>query len=248
MRPMQGKAAIITGGGRGIGRAIALVLAEAGVNVTVAVSRDLDAAESVASEVRDRGSRAMAIRCDVSQWCQVESLVDATLREFGQLDFMINNAGITRDTLLLRMDDDAWDAVMEVNLKGVFHGTRAALKPMLKQRYGRIVNMTSVIGISGNAGQANYAAAKAGIIGFTRAAAKEVASRGITVNAIAPGYIETHMTASLSAELREQVLKRIPLGRLGTPEDVAGVVAFLCSDASAYMTAQVIVVDGGMIT
>ncbi len=244
---MRGKAAIVTGGGRGIGRATVLALAEQGVDVAVAVGRDLRAAEEVAAGARERGGRAFVRQADVASWEQVESLVQATLEQFGRLDFMVNNAGITRDSLLLRMDDDAWDAVLDVNLKGVFHGTKAAIRPMLRQKSGRIVNVSSVLGLTGNAGQANYCAAKAGIIGLTRATAKEVASRGITVNAVAPGFIETRMTAELPAGVAEELRKRIPLGRLGTPEDVAGVIVFLCSDASAYMTGQVLVVDGGMI-
>lgn len=244
---MQGKTAIVTGGGRGIGRAIALAFADAGVNVAVSVSRDIDAAETVAAEARDRGVQALARKADASRWEEVESLVAETVQQFGSLDFMINNAGITRDGLLLRMDGAAWDAVLDVNLKGVFHGTKAAIRPMLRQKSGRIVNISSVIGITGQAGQANYAAAKAGVIGLSKATAKEVASRGITVNVVAPGYIVTKMTEEFPPAMTEAILARIPLGRLGQPEDVAGVVTFLCSDASAYMTGQVLVVDGGMI-
>jgi 3-oxoacyl-[acyl-carrier protein] reductase len=244
---MRGKVAIVTGGGRGIGRATALALAAAGADVAVAVSRDLDAAAQVAGEAREHGVRAIACRTDVSRWEEVEALVGATLDAFGRLDCMINNAGITRDSLLLRMDDATWDAVLDVNLKGAFHGTRAALKPMLRQRSGRIVNVTSVVGLSGNPGQANYSAAKAGMIGLTKATAREVASRGITVNAVAPGYIETKMTAELPPAAAEELKKRIPLGRLGAPEDVAGAILFLCSEAASYVTGQVLVVDGGML-
>lgn len=243
---MRGKAAVVTGGGRGIGRAAALALAEAGVNVVISVSRDLDAAETVAAEARDRGVQAIARRADVSDWGQTEALVQETVQTFGSIDFMINNAGVTRDTLLVRMDDETWDAVLDVNLKGVFHGTKAALRPMMKQRSGRIVNVTSILGLVGNAGQANYCAAKAGVIGFTRATAREVASRSINVNAIAPGFIETQMTEKLPAGAMEELLKRIPLGRTGTAEEVAAAILFLCSDAAAYITGQVLVIDGGM--
>lgn len=243
---MQGKTAIVTGGGRGIGRATALALADAGVNVAIAVSRDVESASRTAAEARERGVRAFARQTDVSRWEEVEALVQATLDEFGSLDLLINNAGVTRDTLLLRMDDDAWDAVLDTNLKGVFHGTKAALRPMLRQRSGRIVNVASVLGLTGNPGQANYCAAKAGIMGFTRATAKEVASRGITINAVAPGYIETQMTANLPPAATEELMRRIPLGRQGKPEEVAGAILFLCSDAAAYVTGQVLVIDGGL--
>jgi len=243
---VRGKTAIITGGGRGIGRATALALAEAGVNLALAVSRDLQSAERVAGEARERGVRAFARRTDVSRWEEVEALVQAAIDEFGSLDIMINNAGVTRDTLVLRMDEQAWDTVLDVNLKGVFHGTKAVLRPMLRQRSGRIVNVASVLGITGNPGQANYCAAKAGILGFTRATAKEVASRGITVNAIAPGYIETQMTAELPPAATEELMRRIPLGRQGKPEEVAGAILFLCSEAAAYITGQTLVIDGGL--
>jgi 3-oxoacyl-[acyl-carrier protein] reductase len=236
----------VTGAGRGIGRATALALAQAGVNVAVAVSRDLEAAERVAGEAREAGVQAFAQRVDVREREAVEALVQAAMERFGSLDVMINNAGVTRDTLLLRMDEDAWDEVLDVNLKGVFHGTRAALRPMLKQRAGRIVNVSSILGLTGNPGQANYCAAKAGILGLTRATAKEVASRGITVNAVAPGYIQTQMTEKLPAAATEELLKRIPMGRQGTPEEVAAAILFLCSEAASYMTGQVLVLDGGM--
>jgi 3-oxoacyl-[acyl-carrier protein] reductase len=243
---LAGRSAIVTGAGRGIGRAIALALADAGADVALTVSRDLEAAERVAAEVRDRGRRALARRADASDSGAVDSVFEQVLAEFGRLDVLVNNAGITRDRLLLRMDEADWDAVLDVNLKGVFHGTKAAVKTMLRQRSGRIVNVTSVLGLVGNAGQANYCAAKAGILGFTRAVAKEVAGRNITVNAVAPGYIETQMTAALPPAAAEELVKRIPMGRLGQPEDVAGAVLFLCSDAAAYVTGQVLVVDGGM--
>jgi 3-oxoacyl-[acyl-carrier protein] reductase len=245
---LDGKVALVTGGGRGIGQAVAVALAGAGADVCVAVSRDVSAAEAVAEEVRGKGRRALAQQADVSQSDQAEALVARTVEELGRIDLLVNNAGITRDGLIMRMSDEDWDAVLNVNLKGTFHCTRAALKRMVRQRSGRIVNITSVMGITGNAGQANYAASKAGVIGLTRSTAKEVGSRGITCNAVAPGWIQTRMTEGLSEEITTQVLKQIPLGRLGEPEDVAGLVLFLCSDAASYITGQVIVVDGGLIT
>jgi 3-oxoacyl-[acyl-carrier protein] reductase len=241
---LEGKVAVVTGGGRGIGRAVALALAEAGADVAVAVSRDLEAAEAVAEEVRGRGRRALARRADVASAEAAEALVGAAVLELGRID---NNAGITRDGFLLRMSEEDWRAVLDVNLGGAFHCTKAAVKRMLRQRSGRIVNVTSIMGITGNAAQANYSAAKAGMIGLTKATAKEVGSRGITCNAVAPGWIRTQMTAGLPPELAEQVLKQVPLGRLGEPEDVAGLVVFLCSDAASYITGQTIVVDGGLI-
>jgi 3-oxoacyl-[acyl-carrier protein] reductase len=244
---LEGKVAVVTGGGRGIGRAVALALAEAGADVAVAVSRDLEAAEAVAEEVRGRGRRALARRADVASAEAAEALVGAAVLELGRIDILVNNAGITRDGFLLRMSEEDWRAVLDVNLGGAFHCTKAAVKRMLRQRSGRIVNVTSIMGITGNAAQANYSAAKAGMIGLTKATAKEVGSRGITCNAVAPGWIRTQMTAGLPPELAEQVLKQVPLGRLGEPEDVAGLVVFLCSDAASYITGQTIVVDGGLI-
>jgi 3-oxoacyl-[acyl-carrier protein] reductase len=244
---LEGKAALVTGGGRGIGRAIALGLAEAGVDVCVAVSRDLDAAESVAAEVREKGRRAIARRADVASSEEAEGLVAATVEEFGKIDILVNCAGITKDTLLLRMSDSDWDQVLNVNLKGAFNCVRSAIKRMVRQRSGRIINITSVMGITGNAGQANYSASKAGMIGLTKSVAKEVGSRGITCNAVAPGWIKTQMTSHLSQEIEAAALKQIPLGRLGEPEDIAAPVVFLCSDAASYITGQVLVVDGGLI-
>jgi 3-oxoacyl-[acyl-carrier protein] reductase len=244
---LAGRCAVVTGGGRGIGRAVALALAAAGADVAVAGSRDVEAVEAVAAEVRGLGRGALARLCDVRDGAAAEELIAAAVAELGRIDILVNNAGITRDGLLMRMSDDDWDAVLEVNLKGAFHCTRSALRRMVRQRSGRIVNITSVMGLVGNAGQGNYAAAKAGLIGLTKATAKEVGSRGITCNAVAPGWIRTRMTAGLPEEVSGQVLKQIPLGRLGEPEDVAGLVAFLCSDAAAYITGQVIVVDGGLI-
>jgi 3-oxoacyl-[acyl-carrier protein] reductase len=245
---LGGRTAIVTGGGRGIGRAIALALAAAGADVAVAVSRDLAAAEEVAGEVRALGRRATARRADVSQAEQAEELVAATVHEFGKVDILVNNAGITRDGLIMRMSESDWDAVIDINLKGTFHCTKAAVRRMVRQRSGRIVNITSVMGITGNGGQANYAASKAGMIGLTKSTAKEVGSRGITCNAVAPGWVRTQMTESLPEELSRRALEQIPLGRLGEPEDVAGLVVFLASDAASYITGQVIVVDGGLIS
>ncbi|MFN3652922.1 MAG: 3-oxoacyl-[acyl-carrier-protein] reductase [Armatimonadota bacterium] len=244
---LEGKVALVTGGGRGIGRAIALGLAQAGADVAVAVSREIDAAETVAEEIRGLGRRALALKADVSSADEAEGLVAQTVEQLGRIDFLVNNAGITKDGLIMRMSEADWDAVIQVNLKGTFNCSKAAVKRMVRQRSGRIVNVTSVMGITGNAGQANYAASKAGIIGLTKSTAKEVGSRGITCNAVAPGWIRTRMTEALPQDLAEKVLPQIPLGRLGEPEDVAGVVTFLCSDAAAYVTGQVLVVDGGLI-
>ena len=244
---LTGKAAVVTGGGRGIGRAVALALADAGADVAVAVSRDVAAAEAVAEEIRAKGRRALARQADVASGEEAEALVAAAVNELGRIDFLVNNAGVTRDGMLMRMSEQDWDTVVDVNLKGTFHCTRAALKRMVRQRSGRIVNITSIVGITGNAGQANYAASKAGIIGLTKATAKEVGSRSITCNAVAPGFVKTQMTAELPEEIMAGVLKQVSLGRLGEPDDIAGTVVFLCSDAASYITGQVVVVDGGLI-
>jgi 3-oxoacyl-[acyl-carrier protein] reductase len=244
---LEGKVALVTGGGRGIGRAIALALADAGADVAVVVSRDISAAESVAEEIRAKGRQALARKTDVSDGAATEELVTAVVAELGRIDILVNNAGITRDGLIMRMSEEDWDAVLDVNLKGTFNCTKAAVKRMVRQRSGRIVNVTSIMGITGNGGQANYAASKAGIIGLTKSTAKEVGSRGITCNAVAPGWIQTQMTEHLPATIAEQVLKQVSLGRLGQPEDIAGAVLFLCSEASSYITGQVLVVDGGLI-
>ena len=244
---LTGKAALVTGGGRGIGRAIARELAAAGAAVTVNYRGNSAAAEETAAAIVAAGGEATAARADVGDADQVEAMVKAAIARHGRLDILVNNAGITRDTLLLRMKDEDFDQVLATNLRGVFLCTRAVLRQMSKQRAGRIVNITSVIGLIGNAGQANYAAAKAGVIGFTRATAREIAARNVTVNAVAPGFIETEMTDVLGEETRRAILESIPLGRLGQPEEVARLVTFLASDAAAYITGQTFSVDGGMV-
>jgi 3-oxoacyl-[acyl-carrier protein] reductase len=243
---LSGKAALVTGGSRGIGRAVALALASCGARVVVNYKSNAGAAEEVVRAIRDAGGEAAGVQGDVAASGDAERLIAATLEQFGRIDLLVNNAGITRDTLLLRMKDDDFDQVIGTNLRSVYLCTRAALKPMLKQRSGAIVNMTSVVGLVGNAGQANYAAAKAGIVGFTKSAAKEVASRNIRVNAVAPGFIETDLTSTLGGETMTTITQSIPLGRLGTPEDVAAMVCFLASDLASYCTGQTFTVDGGM--
>jgi 3-oxoacyl-[acyl-carrier protein] reductase len=246
---LEGKKAIVTGagrGGRGIGAGIAAALAQAGADVIVTARTNIADAEAVAQAVTSLGRHGIAVTCDVSDSASVESLFERAKSEWGRVDILVNNAGITKDGLLLRMTDDAWDSVLDANLKGTFLCTRAAAKLMVKQRAGRIINITSVMGQVGNPGQANYSASKAGIIGFTRTVARELGSRSITVNAVAPGFIETLMTDAMTGDLRDGALGKIPLGRLGTPEDVGSIVAFLASDAASYITGQTITVDGGM--
>jgi 3-oxoacyl-[acyl-carrier protein] reductase len=244
-RRLQGQVAIVTGASRGIGRAIALALGAEGANVAVNYASSSAAAEAVVAEITGLGAGAIALQGDVSQPEQVDALFNAVMEKWSRVDVLVNNAGITRDTLMLRMKPEDWQSVIDLNLSGVFYCTKAASKIMLKQRSGRIVNITSVVGLMGNAGQVNYSAAKAGVIGMTKASAKELASRGITVNAVAPGFIATDMTHDLKAD---DILKFIPLGRYGQPEEVAGLVRFLAADpAAAYITGQVMNVDGGMV-
>lgn len=243
---LSDRVAIVTGGGRGIGRAIALKLAGVGATVVINDFGDSAPADGVVEEIRAMNRRSLAVMADVSSTADVEKLVATTIDNYQQVDILVNNAGITRDQLLLRMSDEDWDTVMNVNLKSVFLCTRAVLKHMVRQRRGRIINIASIVGIVGNAGQANYAAAKAGIIGFTRTVAKEVASRGITANAIAPGFIDTKMTEQLGDKQKQELQSRIPLGYLGSPRDVAEAVAFLATEEARYITGQVLSVDGGM--
>ncbi|PZD93292.1 beta-ketoacyl-ACP reductase [Paenibacillus sambharensis] len=243
---LEGKKALVTGASRGIGRAIAVALAEAGADVAVNYAGSEGAAAETAAAVEALGRRALLIKGDVGKADAFESMVKEVLEAFGSLDILVNNAGITRDNLIMRMKEEEFDQVIETNLKGVFNGIKAVTRPMMKQRSGRIINISSVVGAVGNPGQANYVAAKAGVIGLTKASARELASRGITVNCVAPGFIATDMTDKLSAETRDQLSGQIPLARLGQPEDIASAVRFLASDAAAYMTGQTIHVDGGM--
>lgn len=240
------RAAIVTGGSRGIGRSIALHLAEQGAAVVLA-GRSSAPLEQVAQEIRSQGGQALPVTCDVTSNDDVERLMAEALDSFGKIDILVNNAGITRDGLLMRMSEEDWDDVLNTNLKGMFRCTKAVLRPMLKARSGRIINISSIVGLMGNAGQANYAAAKAAVLGFTKSVAREVASRGITVNAVAPGYIDTEMTAALGPEQQQKLLSGIPLGRMGRPEDIAYAVAFLAGDEAAYITGQRLVVDGGLV-
>ena len=242
----EGKVAVVTGGARGIGRALTEAFAREGAKVVIS-GRDEAALEEARGAVTASGAEAIAVRADVSQEADADALCDRALEAFGRADILVNNAGVTRDGLLLRMKDADWEQVLGTNLTGAFHCIRAFAKPMMKQRWGRIVNVSSVVGLTGNAGQANYAASKAGLLGLTKAVAKELASRHITVNAVAPGFIETAMTDALTEKVREGLMTQIPMGRLGKPGDVASAVAFLCSEDAAYVTGQVLTVDGGMV-
>jgi 3-oxoacyl-[acyl-carrier protein] reductase len=246
MKQLENQIAVITGAGRGIGRAIALKFAAEGADV-VCVSRTEENSEKVANEVRALGRKAWAHAVDVADANSVNPAVEKILAECGRVDILVNNAGVTRDGLLMRMSDEDWDTVLDTNLKGAFLITKAFNRTMLKQRAGRIINIASVAGLIGNAGQCNYAASKAGLIGFTKSAAREFASRGVTVNAIAPGFTETDMTAELKPELKEQVVKQIPLGKFGQAEDIANAALYLAAASGRYVTGQVLAVDGGMV-
>ncbi|RID87206.1 3-oxoacyl-[acyl-carrier-protein] reductase [Peribacillus asahii] len=244
---LEGKKVLVTGASRGIGREIALELARLGADVAVNYAGSEAKANEVVDQIKALGREAMAIQCDVANSESVAEMVKATIEQFGRLDILVNNAGITRDNLLMRMKESEWDDVINTNLKGVFLCTKAVTRQMMKQRSGRIINIASIVGVSGNAGQANYVAAKAGVIGLTKTSAKELAPRGITVNAIAPGFISTDMTDELTEEIQQAMLQQIPLARFGDPKDIASVAAFLASDASRYMTGQTLHVDGGMV-
>ncbi|MGI6586705.1 MAG: 3-oxoacyl-[acyl-carrier-protein] reductase [Gracilibacteraceae bacterium] len=244
---LKGKTAVVTGGSRGIGRAIALELASKGANVAVNYTKNSAAADAVVEEIKAMGKLGIAVKADVSSISEVENLVIEVLNTFGSIDILVNNAGITRDNLIVRMTEKEFDDVIDTNLKGAFICTKAVSRVMIKQKSGKIINVSSVIGIVGNSGQSNYAAAKAGLIGFTKSMAKELAKRGINVNAVAPGFVQTDMTSSLPEKVKEEFIKSIPLMRIGKPEDIAKGVAFLASEYSDYITGQVINIDGGMV-
>ncbi len=243
---LDGEKALVTGASRGIGKAIAIRLATEGVSVGVNYNASEQEAAKVVDEIQSLGGKAIILKCSVADSLEVQSLIQAAEDKLGGLDILVNNAGITKDNLIMRLPEEGGDQVIDTNLKGAFLCTKAALRSMVRQRSGRIINMSSVVAITGNVGQSNYTAAKAGLIGFTKTVAKEVASRGITVNAIAPGFIETQMVDAISSQLQQKILERIPLGYFGTPEDVAGVVAFLASEDARYVTGQVIGIDGGL--
>jgi 3-oxoacyl-[acyl-carrier protein] reductase len=244
---LEGKVAVVTGAARGIGFAIAELLARRGANVTIA-DMQYDSAQSAATSIETTYSRkTLALSVNVAEMESAKSMIERVISEYGRLDILVNNAGITRDTLILRMEEADWDAVINVNLKGAFNCSKAAVRQMMKQRYGRIINISSVSGQAGQIGQTNYSASKAGLIGFTKALAREVASRQITVNAVAPGFVPTALTEVLAPELKEMILKATPLGRMGKPEEIASAVVFLASEEAAYITGQVLAVDGGMV-
>ena len=243
---LEGKTALITGGAKGIGKRITEVLAEYGAAVAINYSGSEDAAKELADKINQSGGRAITYKCNVAEFDKTAEMIDYVIKEFGHIDILVNNAGITKDGLMLRMTDEDFDRVIDVNLKGTFNCTKYVSKYMLKQKSGKIINISSVVGLSGNAGQVNYSASKAGIIGITKSAAKELSSRGITVNAVAPGYVDTDMTKVLSDNIRNEILKNIPLQRMGNVEDISNCVAFLASEDASYITGQVISVDGGM--
>ena len=246
MFSLTDKVAIVTGASRGIGKVIAQVFANAGAHV-VCVARSEDAIKSLADEINTNGGSASHVACDISDGDAFSSMISGTAKEKRKLDILVNNAGITQDNLLMRMKEEEWDTVLNINWKGAFHGMKAAVRPMMKNRSGRIINITSIVGLTGNPGQANYAASKAGLIGLSQSVAKEVATRGITVNCIAPGWIGTDMTDELSEEVKEEFLSRIPANRIGSPEDIAHAALFLASDEASYITGQTITVDGGRV-
>ena len=244
---LMGKTAVVTGGSRGIGRAICIELAKQGANVVVNFSGSEAKAKAVVEEIEALGPKAIAIQANVADSASVDSMMKQALEAFGSIDILVNNAGITRDNLLMRMKEQEWDDVIDTNLQGVFLCTKAVTRQMMKQRAGRIINISSIVGVAGNPGQANYVAAKAGVIGLTKTTAQELASRNILVNAIAPGFITTEMTDALPEELKESMLKHIPLAKLGQPEDIAKAVAFFASDSASYITGQTLHIDGGMV-
>lgn len=244
---LKGKTAIITGGSRGIGKACAIYLAKQGADIVFNYSNNSSMAEETADEIKNLGVKVQAVKADVKSSQDIDYLFNQALENFNSIDILVNNAGITRDTLLIRMKEEDWDTVLDINLKGVYLTCKAAAKHMMKKRQGKIINISSVVGITGNPGQANYAASKAGIIGFSKSIAKELAPRGILVNVVAPGFIDTDMTSVLGEKVKDNILSQIPLGRYGSPEDVAKLVTFLASDDNQYITGQVINIDGGML-
>lgn len=243
---LEGQNCLVTGGSRGIGKSIALTLAKAGANVAITYARSAEAAEEVVKEIKEKGVKGTSYQADATELNRAEEVIDDIVENWGSLNVLVNNAGITKDNLILRMDEQAWDDVITTNLKSIFNYSKAAAKPMMRARGGSIINISSVVGLTGNAGQSNYAASKAGVIGFTKSYAKELASRNIRANVVAPGYILTEMTENLSEKVLETIKQETPLGRAGDPEEVSNVVAFLASDISSYITGEVIRVDGGI--
>ncbi len=245
-KPLAGRTAVVTGGSRGIGKAIALELAARGANVVVNYVNSADAAQAVASQIEADGGQALVVQADIANYEQAGNLIKTAAEHFGQIDILVNNAGITRDKLIMMMSEEEWDTVQDINLKGTFNCSKAAVRLMMRKRYGRIINISSISGQIGNAGQTNYSASKAGQIGFTKALAREIASRNVTVNAIAPGYVDTDILDSMTDEAKEAILGMIPLGRKGESKEIAYAVAFLASDEASYITGQTLAVDGGM--